>query len=91
MCASLELERRFLFEGFDELYEVAFVCCGGSQRVQMVRHEAVGMDKKVASGSVFLEARNQPASNARISTETPTALEAQRDKIGDSTEIIPRR
>ncbi len=77
MRSSLEFERRFLFEGFDEFHEVAFVCGGGSQRVQMVGHDAVGMDEKEASSSVFLEARNQPTSDARISAETATALEAE--------------
>ena len=90
MRPSLELERRFLLEGFYEFHEVAFVCRGGSQRVQMVRHDAVGMDKKEANRSVFSEARNQPTSDARISTETATALEAQRNKIGAPTEIITR-
>ena len=59
--------------------------------MQMVRHDAVGMDKKEASSSVFLEARNQPTSEARISAETATAVEAQGNKIGVPTEIIPGR
>jgi hypothetical protein len=91
MRPSLELECRFLFEGFDEFHEVAFVCGGDGKRVQMVRHDAVGMDKKEASSSVFLEARNQPTSDARISAETAAALEAQSDKIGVPTEIVIRR
>ena len=91
MRSSLELEGRFLLEGFDEFHEVAFVCGGGSQRVQMVRHDTVGMDKKEASSSVFLEARNQPTSDARISAEAATAVEAQSNKIGGPTEIIARR
>ena len=90
MRPSLELERRFLLEGFDELHEVAVVCCRGCQRVQMVRHDAIGMDEKGASRSVFSEARDQPTSDARISAETATALEAQSNKIGAPTEIITR-
>ena len=91
MRPSLEFERGFLLEGFDEFHQVAFICGGSSQRVQMVRHDAVGMDKKEASSSMFLKARNQPTSDARISTEAATAVEAQSNKVGAPTEIITRR
>ena len=91
MRSSLELERRFLLEGFDEFHEVAFVCGGGGQRVQVIGHDAVSMDEKQASSGVFLEARNQPTSDVRVSAKTAAALEAQSNKIGAPTEIVTRR
>ena len=91
MRSLLKLERRFLLEGFDEFHQVAFIGGGGGERVQMVWHDAVGVDKKEASSSVFLKARNQPTSDARISAETATPFEAESKEIGAPTEIVTCR
>jgi hypothetical protein len=45
------------------------------------------MDEGLASGGVFAEFVNDPASGACVGTQTPTIVEAERDEIESASGI----
>jgi hypothetical protein len=52
MCPARKCYGRLLFEGLDELDQIAFICCGARENVHVVRHNAIGMDEKRAGYGV---------------------------------------
>ncbi len=81
MGATGKLDGGFLFEGFDELCQVAFVRGASHEQMQVVRHNAVSVDEERAKAGMFMQAGDQPVSEARVCTEAAAIMEAERNEI----------
>lgn len=60
MCASGEVDARFLLEGFDEFDQVAFVGRADREEMDVIRHDTICMDEKRAKAGVFFEVGDEP-------------------------------
>lgn len=89
MHALSECSSGFLFEGFDEFDQIAFVGCRGGQNMRVVRHEAISVNEKSAGGGMFSQATGQPRSQGRVRSEAPALMETECNEIEIST-AIPR-
>jgi len=91
MRSARELDCRFLFERFDEFDQVAGFgrCC--SKNMEVIRHDAVGVNKKFAIRGVFAEPVNDPLRDARVCTERASIIEAERDEVQSPAAIISGR
>jgi len=87
MRALSECGSGFLFEGFDEFDQIAFIL--RRQNMHVVRHEAIGVNEKSAGGGIFLPATGQPRSQGRVRSEAPALMETERDEIEISA-AVPR-
>jgi len=87
MRALSECSSGFLFEGFDELDQIAFVRRRCRQNMNVVRHEAIGVNEKSAGGGVFSQAACQPRSQGRVRSEAPALMKTERNEIEISAAI----
>jgi len=81
MCAAGKLDGGFLLEGFHEFDQIAFLRGPNGQQMYVVRHDAVRVDEKRASASVFSQAGDEPGGEARVCAEAVAIMEAERDEI----------
>lgn len=78
----------FLFEGFYEHHQIAFAGGGGDENVQMIGHEAIGVDEESPRDGIPLKVRDEPGGYARVGAETAAGFKAEREEIEFSTEVI---
>ncbi len=88
MRSARELDRGFLFESFDKFDEVAGFSCCCRQNMEVIGHDAIGVDKKLAIRGVFAEPVNDPLRDPRVCAERAAAVEAERDEVQPPTAII---
>lgn len=82
-----EFLRGSLFERHDEFEHAAGFRRTTHEDVDVVRHDAVGVDEKLAARSARAEFVNDPARDAAIGSEAATVVEAERHKVGLSSDI----
>lgn len=91
MRAAREFMGSLLFEGFDERHQIAFIGGRGRQDVQVIGHDAIGMDEESTGDRMSLEVRDEPGSHVTVGAETAAGFKAKSQEIGFSTEIMIRR
>jgi hypothetical protein len=77
-----------LFVALDEGCEVAGVGCGAEQGVQVIRHDAVSVDKEGSVCGVRSKAFGKPGSKMRIFAEGPAVGETEGEEVHFAAVVV---
>jgi len=81
MRSAHEFGGGFLLERFNELDQIARFRCTDRQDVDVVRHNAIGVNEETAGSGMRSKLVDDPARYASIRTESTPTVEAESDEI----------
>ena len=83
--------RGILLIRFDKGHGIAVVFRPDGENVRVIRHDAVCMNEKIPFVCVLAELSDQPLRDAGVLAESPAIVEAKREEIFATAEVVSGR